>query len=209
MRGGSKLRSIPEMEPGGAIGTTGGIERIVLADPDAGIRLVPFTGDDAGDMDRLADEPGVYENTYIPAQRGPDFASGWVAMYLAGWKDGTRAGFTIRRMGDDGFLGFASLPTIDLDKLEAEAGYVVAEKARQRGIATAALRLISRWGIDSLGLMRIYLHIDPANLGSRRVAERCGYAYEGTLRSVYFKEGRRVDTALYSLLPSDARYGTP
>lgn len=175
----------------------------VLEDPSAGIRLVPFQRGDVADMARLADEPGVYENTYIPSERDADFADGWVAMYLAGWADGTRAGFTIRALDEGDFLGFASLPTLDLGKLEAEAGYVVSAGARRRGIATAALRLISRWGIETLGLKRIYLHIDPDNVGSLKVAERCGFVREGTLRSVYFKEGQRVDSALFSLLPGD------
>ena len=175
----------------------------VLEDPAAGIRLVPFRTDDVADMARLADEPGVYENTYIPSKRDADFAVGWVAMYLGGWADGSRAGFTIRAIDDGAFLGFASLPNLDLGKLEAEAGYVVSEGARRRGIATAALHLISRWGIERLGLKRIYLHIDPDNVGSLKVAERCGFVREGTLRSVYFKEGRRVDSALFSLLPGD------
>lgn len=180
-----------------------GLTPVVLEDPSAGIRLVPFTERDEADMERLGDEPGVYENTYIPAWRDLGFARRWVAMYVSGWDDGSRAGFTIRSLEDDSFLGFASLPHVELDKGEAEAGYVVSVGARRRGVATAALRLISRWGIESLGLMRIYLHIDPANEGSRGVAERCGFVSEGTMRSVYFKEGRRVDSALYSLLPSD------
>lgn len=185
----------------------GRLERVVLEDLDAGIRLVPFTEDDVGDMARLADEPDVYENTYIPADRGPEFAQGWVGRYVSGWTDGSRAGFTIRSIDDDSFLGFVSLPTLELDKAEAEAGYVVSEKARGRGIATAALRLIARWGLSSLGLRRIYLHIDPGNVGSLRVAERCGFVREGVLRSVYFKEGRRVDTVVYSLLPEDLEAG--
>ena len=165
--------------------------------------MVPFRKDDVADMARLAEEPGVYENTYIPSERDDDFAVGWVAMYLAGWADGTRAGFTIRSRDEDSFLGFVALPNLDLGKLEAEAGYVVSEGARGRGIATEALRLISRWGIETLGLKRIYLHIDPHNVGSLKVAERCGFVREGTLRSVYFKEGQRVDSAVFSLLPDD------
>ena len=65
-----------------------GLIPVVLEDPSSGIRLVPFTEGDAGDMERLAEEPGVYENTYIPARRDPGFARRWVAMYLSGWVDG-------------------------------------------------------------------------------------------------------------------------
>ena len=176
---------------------------VILEDHDAGLRLVPFTEADVGDMDALTDDPGVYENTYVPAERGRDFARNWVGRYLDGWRDGSRAGFAIRAVTDDTFLGFAALVSLDLEKSEAEAGYVVRAHARGHGVATSALRTLSRWGIDDLGLQRVYLHIDPQNTASIKVAEKCGFEKEGVLRSVYFKEGQRVDTAVYSLLPSD------
>ena len=45
--------------------------------------------------------------------------------------------------------------------------------------------------------------MDAANRASIEVAKRSGYVYEGSLRSVYFKEGRRSDTIVYSRLPED------
>ena len=178
---------------------------VTLEDQGAGIRLVPFTEADVDDMDALSDHPGVYENTYVPAERGHDFARNWVGRYVDGWRDGSCAGFTIRSATDDSFLGFAALVSLELGKGEAEAGYVVGAHARGRGVATAALRTVSRWGIDVIGLQRIYLKIDPQNIASTKVAERCGFFREGILRSVYFKEGQRTDTAVYSLLPSDLK----
>ena len=178
---------------------------LILEDHDTGSRLVPFTEADVDDMGALADDKDVYENTYVPAERGPDFARWWVGRYLDGWRDGSRAGFTIRSSSDDTFLGFAALMSLDLDRSESEAGYVVRSHTRGRGVATASLRMISRWGIEVVRLKRIYLHIDPQNLASIKVAEKCGFVREGVLRSVYFKEGQRADTAVYSLLPSDLK----
>src|ERR671919_84618 len=148
---------------------------VILEDHDAGLRLVPFTEADVGDMDALSDHPGVYENTYVQAERGRDFARNWVGRYVDGWRDGSCAGFTIRSATDDSFLGFAALVSLELGKGEAEAGYVVGAHARGRGVATAALRTVSRWGIDVIGLQRIYLKIDPQNIASTKVAERCGF----------------------------------
>ena len=54
-----------------------------------------------------------------------------------------------------------------------------------------------------MGLQRVELRIDADNVGSIAVAKRSGYIYEGTLRSVHFKEGRRSDTIVYSRLPED------
>ena len=41
------------------------------------------------------------------------------------------------------------------------------------------------------------------NAASEKVAERCGYVREGTLRSAHVKEGIRSDTGIWSRLPGD------
>ena len=84
-----------------------------------------------------------------------------------------------------------------------ELAYVVAPFARGRGIATDALRLLSRWAFDQLGLERLQLKADPNNAASQRVAEKAGYQREGLLRSSFVVRGRRSDSALYSRLPTD------
>ena len=50
---------------------------------------------------------------------------------------------------------------------------------------------------------RIRLIIDVANPASRRVAERCGYRLEGTMRSIHLKPERPDDAELWSRLRSD------
>jgi RimJ/RimL family protein N-acetyltransferase len=81
-----------------------------------------------------------------------------------------------------------------------EIAYVVAPAARGRGFASAAVSFLSAWAFSELGLERLQLSIRPDNVASRRVAEKAGYAYEGTLRSIKLIRGRRVDAGLYSLL---------
>jgi RimJ/RimL family protein N-acetyltransferase len=84
-----------------------------------------------------------------------------------------------------------------------EIAYVVAPAARGRGVASAAVRALSAWAFTELKLERLQLSIRPGNVASRRVAEKTGYAYEGTLRSSKLIRGRRVDAAVYSLLPDE------
>jgi RimJ/RimL family protein N-acetyltransferase len=78
----------------------------------------------------------------------------------------------------------------------------VLPEARGRGAATAALRLLSEWAFAS-GLVRLELLISVENPASKRVAERCGYAFEGVLRSMHVREGFREDTEIWSRLPGD------
>jgi RimJ/RimL family protein N-acetyltransferase len=74
-----------------------------------------------------------------------------------------------------------------------------------RGATTRALVLIAGWALAREGVARLQLRADTENEPSRRVAERAGFTFEGVLRSAYWNPrlGRRVDWAMYSLLPGE------
>jgi RimJ/RimL family protein N-acetyltransferase len=83
-------------------------------------------------------------------------------------------------------------------------GYWLAAEARGRGLTTAALRALSRWAIEDLGLGRVELVTDPDNLASQRVAEKAGFQREGVLRSILVnRDGSRRDGVMFSLLPGE------
>jgi RimJ/RimL family protein N-acetyltransferase len=52
----------------------------------------------------------------------------------------------------------------------------------------------------------VQLRADVLNAASLRVAEKAGYKREGTLRAsgINARQGRRVDYAVFSLVPGDA-----
>jgi len=70
--------------------------------------------------------------------------------------------------------------------------------------ATWALRALTEWAVRQLDPARIQLQISADNEASKRVAERAGYVYEGTLRSVHFKQGDRQDLEVWSRIEGDA-----
>jgi RimJ/RimL family protein N-acetyltransferase len=83
-------------------------------------------------------------------------------------------------------------------------GYWVAAQARGAGICTRALRLLSGWALNDLGLSRLELITDPDNRASQRVAEKVGYRREGVLRShLLHPDGRLRDSVMFSLLPGE------
>jgi RimJ/RimL family protein N-acetyltransferase len=83
-------------------------------------------------------------------------------------------------------------------------GYWMTAEARGRGLTTAALRALSRWGIEDLGLGRVELVTDPENIASQRVAEKAGFQREGILRSMLLsRDGSRRDGVMFSLLPDE------
>ena len=169
------------------------------------MRLEPLGDRYVADLDRLTADPDVMRFTRVPEHRADGFAATWVDAYVTAWEDGSRAGFAIEAVEDGSFLGMAALVQIHLDLAEAEIGYIVAPEARGRGVAMRAVRLISHWAFEEVGLRRLEAWVDPANEPSVRVAERVGFTYEGMRRSVHVKQGVRADMAVYSLLPGELR----
>ena len=83
-------------------------------------------------------------------------------------------------------------------------GYWMAAEARGRGLTTEALRALSRWAIEKLGLGRVELVTDPDNIASQRVAEKAGFTREGILRLILVnRDGSRRDGVMFSLLPDE------
>jgi len=150
----------------------------------------------------LLSDPDVLRFTRVPDPPPPDFPRHWLSVYEAGRRDGSREAFA----GVDGggrLLGLALAFGIDRDEGEAELGYLVAPDARGRGVGTALLRQLTDWAFAQAGMQRVRLVVDVVNGASLRVAERAGYVREGIMRSVHFKDGRRIDAVLLSRLPSD------
>ncbi len=168
------------------------------------VRLEPLSERYVPDFERLLADADTIRNTRVPSNAPPGFAAKWVGRYTDGWQNGSNAGFAVLGAGGV-FLGFVAIVDLDLPARQGEIGYVVAPEARGRGVAGRALRLVTDWALDGLGLERVELRIDTDNEPSIRVAERCRYAREGVFRSLHLKEDIRTDVVVYALLAGDPR----
>ena len=74
-----------------------------------------------------------------------------------------------------------------------------------RGYTTEAVQLLVDYLFATKKEHRIHLVIVPANAASSRIAEKCGFTREGTVRGAFFNDGQNQDVVLYVLLRSDPR----
>ena len=86
-----------------------------------------------------------------------------------------------------------------------EVGYrIYRPEDRSRGYMSEALRIFSAYIFSVKHFPRLQLCAHPDNTGSRKVAEKCGFTFEGTLRHAYYLEGAWVDIVVYSMLAGEA-----
>ena len=82
-----------------------------------------------------------------------------------------------------------------------EVGYLIFRRAdRGQGYMSEAIRIFSAYIFELKPIPRLQLCLYQGNEGSRRVAEKCGYQYEGTMRKLGFLHGKWRDVELFSLM---------
>lgn len=81
-----------------------------------------------------------------------------------------------------------------------EIGYVIFNPAdRGKGYCSEALSMLTEWLFLSKQINRLQVTLDEDNVSSRRVAEKCGYIYEGTLRLAVYSRGEYKDIMMLSM----------
>jgi RimJ/RimL family protein N-acetyltransferase len=93
----------------------------------------------------------------------------------------------------------------DVERIGAEVGYWLGHAYWGRGIATAALRLLTRHVfLVHAEIRRLYALPFASNGASARVLSKAGYQCEGTLRQSVIKDGQVLDQWVYSILRHEA-----
>jgi RimJ/RimL family protein N-acetyltransferase len=97
-------------------------------------------------------------------------------------------------------LGRCSLHHIDWEVPKFEVGYWVRSSAQGKGVATEATRVMATMAFEVLGARRVSLWCAVDNVGSRRVAEKLGFLYEGRFKNDEVDAlGRPVDIEIFAL----------
>jgi RimJ/RimL family protein N-acetyltransferase len=162
---------------------------------------------------READLDAMYEAHTNIADRGPHFPLG-VLSEPAFRREFAEHGFW---KPDEGTL---LIFTVDTDELAGHIEFFRAvsywdafelsyqlygDRFSGRGYATEAVQLLVDYLFAAKQRHRIHLVIVPENAASRRIAEKCGFVLEGTVRGAFFNDGHNHDVLLYSLVRTDPR----
>lgn len=162
-------------------------------------RLRSWRGDDAAALAAQANDRRVARNMRdaFPHPYTVEDARAFLAMAAAREPDSFLA---IEVAGEvAGGIGYTMHS--DVERVGAEVGYWLGEGFWGRGIATDALRALSRHALARHPeLVRLWAVPFAWNPASARVLEKAGYRREGTLRRSAIKEGQVLDQWMYALL---------
>ncbi len=87
-----------------------------------------------------------------------------------------------------------------------ELGYSLSEAYWGKGLMTEAARAVIIYAFDTLWLDTLMIKTGEDNARSRRVIEKCGFVYEGTLRRIYRTyDGKVTAIRCYSMLREEYR----
>jgi RimJ/RimL family protein N-acetyltransferase len=159
--------------------------------------VVTLRAHTAADLDGLlafARDPETARWTRVPQPYGPADARRWIEETVpAGWRDGTAARWVVE--ADGRFAG-----NIDLHRgTPPFVGFGLVPAARGRGLMSRALRLAARWAFEQAGLPVLHWWAHAGNLASWRVAQACGFTFEGTRRLALPRRDGLVDGWFASL----------
>jgi RimJ/RimL family protein N-acetyltransferase len=73
-----------------------------------------------------------------------------------------------------------------------------------KGYTTEAVNLLVEYLFGRKRVNRMQLNIHPENAASKKVAEKCGFTFEGIMRGCWFHQGAYRDLEFWSLLRDEA-----
>jgi len=149
---------------------------------DGVVALRPPTADDVDAITTACQDPEIPRWTRVPSPYTRAHAVDFVERSARMWDQGTDAPFVIVDADSGALLGAIGVHRFGGEDDGPEVGYWLDRRARGRGVATRALRLVSDWACGELGV-RLLLQADVRNTSSRRVAEKARFSYVGEAKA--------------------------
>ena len=101
---------------------------------------------------------------------------------------------------DPKMIGSLGLWRLIKEHYRAEVGYTLHPAQQGKGIMHEAMMAVIDYGFRQMKLHSIEANINPLNIPSQKILERCNFIREAYFRENYFENGQYTDSAIYSLL---------
>lgn len=108
--------------------------------------------------------------------------------------------FVLKEQENRTVIGLVYIKELDWKGKQAELAYCIGYQYEGMGWMTEAVKALSAYAFDNLGLKTLQIVAHKSNLKSIIVAEKCGYLWRNTLRKEHTPPGEEaLDMELYEL----------
>ncbi|MCL9777169.1 GNAT family N-acetyltransferase [Vibrio methylphosphonaticus] len=125
------------------------------------------------------------------------FFLAFIQRSLQGYAEGKS--MTCAMVWQDNVVGNISFNTINTRLKKVEIGYWLSAKYQGNGIVTKSVAKLIEIAFLELAMEKVEISAAVENGASRGVAERLGFAHEGTITRSENLNGRIIDHAIYGL----------
>lgn len=166
--------------------------------------LRPFKYDDIQDCLKnwIADEK--IQSMYAePVYKTKDEVKTLFDKYISSYQNNNYYRWAVIHKASNECIGQIAFFWVDSENHFAEIEYCIGQAFQRKGLATEATKAIVDFGFNKINLHKVQISVKEINPASRRVIEKCGFTYEGTLRDYFFSSGKYISRLYYSLLRSE------
>ena len=137
------------------------------------VRIEPYDERHAPAFQVLAADARIAATTLVPHPYPPDGAVEHARRAVEGRR--TREAFAFAVLADGAVVGSCGIKHLDWEARRGEIGYWIGVPFWGRGYASRAVRLVTAFGFDDLGLRRVVAEVLEGNGASARALEKAGY----------------------------------
>ncbi|MER5177924.1 GNAT family N-acetyltransferase [Streptomyces sp. NPDC002896] len=167
-----------------------------------GLTIRPWAERDAPAVLTAFQDPAIHQWHARSADSTAE-TTAWIEEWRTAWWEERNAFWAVADADTDELLGRVALRCIELADGTAEIAYWTLPKARGRGVAARAVTALTRWAFDEIGIHRLELTHATGNQASCRVANKTGFALEGTKRSAALHADGWHDMHLHARIQGD------
>ena len=108
--------------------------------------------------------------------------------------------------GTSRLIGTMGFWNITKAHFRAEIGYLLHPDFQGKGLMIESAKKTIDFGFREMGLHSIEANINPNNLRSAKMLEKCGFVKEAHFRENYYYDGKFLDSVIYSLLNNPLKH---
>lgn len=130
----------------------------------------------------------------------PDLSSHFVSKMVKQFEVKEVLLFTLKENKSNKLVGLVYIKEVDWIKKQGEFAYAIDYNVEGKGLTTEAVKLLSDYAFENLGLETLQIIVHKSNISSLKVAENNNFTWIKTLKNEFTPPGEKpLNMELYEL----------